>query len=323
MVSAAAIDGTRFAGFERFSFAGTTIGAMAARTVSQAGQGRVLAVFERCFYVDLGVGLLCVGAEDFSAGPLNVVTTAPASVNWSARGLRAGDRVRVSADGLRVGQRFHITFAGAVEWRPGLFDGELRAEDLRVGLARFRHACAGMIPAEGLGALIGEDGGLAPDSRIVATARAAVLGLEEWFARVFTGPKRGALEPPSDVQRLTGLGPGLTPSGDDVIGGMMIAAHVLGEASAAGQLWQYLRPITASSTGPIARAHLAAAAEGMGAPALHRAIGAMIDGMPKDPRRILAGIDGVGHTSGWDAMVGVTRCMDAWLSARERGARVI
>ncbi len=58
-----------------------------------------------------------------------------------------------------------------------------------------------------------------------------------------------------------------------------------------------------------------AASEGLGSAGIHRALAAIMEGRPEAVGKALAGIDGIGHSSGWDAMAGIVTTFDAWLSA--------
>ena len=70
----------------------------------------------------------------------------------------------------------------------------------------------------------------------------------------------------SPVQSLIGLGAGLTPSGDDLLGGILITCHRLGERRRAAELDGMLRPLLDERTNPISAAHLKAASAGLGPP---------------------------------------------------------
>jgi hypothetical protein len=109
------------------------------------------------------------------------------------------------------------------------------------------------------------------------------------------------------------LGPGLTPSGDDVIGGALIVLHLLGEDRARDALWAALRPHAKTATGDISFAHLEAAAEGLGHEAMHRIANALMSG-DDNLREKLDAVHAIGHTSGWDALVGIVAALEAWLS---------
>ena len=89
--------------------------------------------------------------------------------------------------------------------------------------------------------------------------------------------------------------PGLTPSGDDYFGGILVALHALHRNAQAAALWRWLEPRLAARTSAISVAHLAAAAQGHAHEALHRILEGDLD---------LDALDSVGHCSGWDALAG-------------------
>jgi hypothetical protein len=137
------------------------------------------------------------------------------------------------------------------------------------------------IPAEGLGGLV-----IGAHNALSGHAQPALDALERWLVG-------NALA--DEAQQLIGLGPGLTPSGDDYLGGMLVALRLTGRSMQAEGLWRWLQPRLKARTSAISAAHLAAAAAGEAHEALHRVLGG-------DPD--LEGLDGVGHCSGWDALAG-------------------
>jgi hypothetical protein len=140
------------------------------------------------------------------------------------------------------------------------------------------------VPAEGLGCLLtGEHNALAEH------ALPAIEALEQWL--------RHGLSVPDSAAALIGLGPGLTPSGDDYLGGMLIALRKLSRDAQANALWRWLEPRLAQGTSAISGAHLAAAAAGEGHEILHQVL--------LDPRRVQE-LDRIGHCSGWDAFAGAS-----------------
>jgi hypothetical protein len=105
-----------------------------------------------------------------------------------------------------------------------------------------------------------------------------------------------------EIEALIGLGPGLTPSGDDYLGGVMVALHKLRRSEEAALLWRWLEPRLATRTSEISAAHLRAAAEGEAHEALH----AVLCGDPDFAR-----LDTVGHCSAWDALAGAVSVLRA------------
>jgi hypothetical protein len=96
---------------------------------------------------------------------------------------------------------------------------------------------------------------------------------------------------------LIGLGPGLTPAGDDFVGGAMIALRAYGRADAADRIAAWALPLASVRTNRISRAHLECAAEGEGHAALH-------DYLCNFAKEHLQRLARIGHTSGLDAAAG-------------------
>jgi hypothetical protein len=135
-------------------------------------------------------------------------------------------------------------------------------------------------PEEGLGCLL-----LGQYNALATHAQPALEALDEWL--------RHGLAVPEAAAGLIGLGPGLTPSGDDYFGGMLIALRALGRDAQADALWRWLQPKLASGTSALSAAHLEAAAAGEAHEAVHAAL-----------QGDLSGLDHVGHSSAWDAFAG-------------------
>ena len=134
-------------------------------------------------------------------------------------------------------------------------------------------------PEQGFGCLL-----VGAHNPLVVHAQPALEALDDWLVG-------NALR--NEAEKLIGLGPGLTPSGDDYFGGMLIALRLLGRGGQADALWRWLEPRLESRTSAISAAHLRAAAQGEGHEALHEALHG-------DATRL----DSVGHCSGWDALAG-------------------
>ena len=102
---------------------------------------------------------------------------------------------------------------------------------------------------------------------------------------------------------LIGLGPGLTPAGDDFAGGAMIALRAAGKARLADRVAAWALPLAEHRTSRISRAHLRCAAMGEGHEALHGLLAALNEGDAAIARAMQA-LDRVGHSSGRDAAAG-------------------
>ena len=122
-------------------------------------------------------------------------------------------------------------------------------------------------------------------------------------------PAGGA--PPGEAADLIGLGPGLTPSGDDLLGGALVALHLLGRIDLRDALWQKVREPALADANAISRAHLTAAAQGLGGAALHAVLNDVLTGTTAALPRRLAAVEAIGHTSGWDALAGAVLVLRA------------
>jgi hypothetical protein len=239
--------------------------------LSGGGPFDVVAAFQRSFYLRDGAGrLACVGPRAIGSGPLNALVATPPET--PAAGTRlAADRI----DRTR-----------ALPWRPAPAP-PLRREGLRGRIA----AVAAGRPrglAAALPAILGAS--WQAGDPFLAAAAGPLCALREW--------KGG--EPPAALADLIGLGPGLTPAGDDALGGAAIALRAVGRGPQADRLAAWLAERAPAATSDIAWAHLRAALRGEGAAALHAALAALASGGEPD----LAAIDAIGHSSGWDALAG-------------------
>ena len=236
-----------------------------AREAASQGMGEVCAVFRRSFYLRFpGERYACIGDASLGCGPLNALV----------------DELQLPS----IGERFALSLEGAQSWAPPA--PPVPAEPDVEGL---RYAARARVPREGLGCLV-----LDAHNSLSGHAQPALDALERWLVG-------NALE--DEAQTLIGLGPGLTPSGDDYLGGVLIALHYFGRRPQAQGLWRWLEPRLAR-TSAISGAHLAAAAAGEGHEALHRCLDALCTRAP-DWIAVLAALDGVGHCSGWDSLAGV------------------
>lgn len=238
----------------------------AARDALVRGEGEVCAVFRRSFYLRFGRKYACVGDASLGRGPLNALVTA----------------FKEPA----IGDTAVVAVANAVLWEPPPFRGEAHPH-----LDALRACLDGHVPDEGLGCTI-----LGVHNALSVHAQPALEAIDRWLAGHALG---------NEASQLIGLGPGLTPSGDDYFGGVLVALRWLGRGSQADSLWRWLEPRLAAHTSEISAAHLAAAASGQVHEALHEVLENLSAWEVPDLHPSLARLDAVGHTSGWDALAGI------------------
>lgn len=169
---------------------------------------------------------------------------------------------------VTMGAKLSVSLANAEAWSPPPF------REGRIDLADAKP------PDEGFGGLV-----IGRHNALAAHAQPALEAIDRWLAG-------HSLD--TAAEGLVGLGPGLTPSGDDYLGGVLVALRAARRTTHAESLWRWLAPRLAARTSELSAAHLAAAAAGEAHEALHE----VLNGAP------LERLDGIGHVSGWDAFAG-------------------
>ena len=240
------------------------VGAIAA--VRAGGEGAVVATFPRACYVSLPEGLIVLVAEGVPAGPIHVV------MDSELDGARRGAPARVvdgdlEIDGMVVG------LADAEPWRGAL----PRPAEIAAHADVLRSATRG---ASG-SALLSD-----PYRARADRARELLAG--------------GALE--EAARLLMGVGPGLTPSGDDALAGIVFAIR----ASAGPGVESLTTQVAeAGATGAISRGFLRWAARGQALEPAHDLLISATNGDAEGAARSAERMAGVGETSGTDFLLGL------------------
>lgn len=274
---------------------------------------RVIAVFERSFYLEAGGAMACLGNPSIGLGPLNGLLDVPPGMNWLASGLRAGMQCRRGTEVIRLGNRIELVCAEPRVWRPEPLATRPDPATLARALDRLARVSVERDPGQGLALVMAPEHAAPAGNPVRAAAREPVAGCGRWLAAVFgqaAGDHRASLE---WTGGLVGLGPGLTPSGDDFLGGVMIALHALDRPGAARTLAVAVARVGGAGGNPISAAHLAAAGEGQGHAALHAAMNAIVNGAGAELDGHLDRLGAIGHCSGWDTLAGVVTALRAWL----------
>jgi hypothetical protein len=105
--------------------------------------------------------------------------------------------------------------------------------------------------------------------------------------------------------QVIGLGEGLTPSGDDLLMGFLAVLHLTGHVPTRLHHPAWLDPLVANTT-DLSAAFLRAALEGHFSEPIARLMQALYSSEACDWQARAADLARVGHSSGVDAMVGIT-----------------
>lgn len=279
----------------------SSIGFLAEGIVADCRELKATAVFRRSFYAENALGqLMCFVRDDAEPGPLNILCAgwpddmtdiiAPCDVL-----NRRGAAHFFTAD-------LSVSLATGTVWRPPpppFFDPPLA----RAGVRRLRDLLPAMTPPDSLARLTFAAASSIPEKETVRRhlfmmAEPPLIDLAAWLAAP------SALPLPDSAPSLIGLGLGLTPSGDDALGGIALALHALKNGIAVEKLAMTVNETGEERTNRISRAHLNAAMIGAGVAALHDCVDALLTG-GKDLPSVLQRLSRVGHSSGWDALLGI------------------
>ncbi len=276
----------------------------------------VASVHTRVAIIRLDSGeLVCVGAASvpLAANGLSI-DLPPGAALWTL-GLEAGQAAMLSRRLLSIpAAGLCVDLAGASRWEPRPRPGRTSPRELarRARRARALTVAEGNSPS--LLPLLGvSDGaGLLPEPARSAAPPAAVLGTAA-AGRDPDGVRRAAA-------RLAGLGPGLTPAGDDYLAGFA-AAWVLAAAAfgrrgpAAAEVPDALVRGAAPGASQLGLAWIAHAARGEVAEPMAGFLTALLGGAPQALAGSTRGVLGLGASSGTDWMVGALSGVDALLAA--------
>jgi hypothetical protein len=264
------------------------LGVGAARTLSGAGRGRVVAVFRRAAYLRLPAGLVALVAPDVWPGPLHVRSTLRPDL------LAPGDPVVVVAGSHVVVGRSHLDLGRSRVWEGPLPDP--------AALARASSAASGLAAG------------------VLAGAPPSALREPAYGDRLAVALRRLAHDDLVGVATaIGGLGPGLTPAGDDALAGILLVARTLGGTAVEPRLLAVAR---SSRTTSVASAFLEWAARGQSVAPVHDLLVALAAGDGPGAARHLTALQRLGHTSGADLAYGLALGLGLGLEVQPRRAEV-
>ena len=303
------------------SIAITLTGTKAHYWLEHSRHGLVTAVYRQSLYLaDHRDALICLGSRRLGPGPINALCDA----EWESTGsINAGDPWQRRGDALHVGPRHHFHIGHPTVWRPAPAKGPWDPDAIAERLQRAR-GCISATEAGPLMPLLLQQG--APDrnrlqSAIEQQATSGIHALLQWLEDSFTRP--GSPDDiPEGAVSLIGLGPGLTPSGDDFLCGVLVALRTLKRDAAADGLAAWIQRHAPALTNSISLAHLSAACDGEALEPVHRGLHAILDNSGDDEiEAALEDLSAVGHSSGWDAFSGVLAVTEAWQRKRSAHPR--
>ena len=274
-----------------------------------ADWGRVVGVFPRsCHVLNAEGRVTCIVDRQLGKGPVNVCVDVPKGFALADLGVETGTHVRRIREDVYLGDRIVLDLSGAELWTPPLMGPQAGAAEVR---PRTRTLCAALgqdAPDEGLAPLVPIAEHLAwgwtvepePTTPVTTVALPNALGLVRGLVSIDT-PLVDA-----SVAGLIGLGPGLTPSGDDFLAGLMVALVCVGPDAAVSALRGSIATLAPDRTTALSATLLAHAGQGASSETAHRLLKTLFEaGDQPDAEKVARELADVGHTSGWDLLAGL------------------
>ncbi len=257
------------------------VGAGAHRTLAVDGRGQVVGVYRHAAHLRLPAGMVAVVTPQVGRGPLHVRGPVRPEL------LAPGDRVDVvGGASLRVATAVEVDLAAARVWRGALPEpSTLAGADLNVFAA-------------------------APPSALVDPVHADRLAVA--VHRLDHDDLAGA------ARAIGGLGPGLTPSGDDVLAGILLVRRALRGPAAESGLVAVARAVRTTS---LSREVLVWAARGQAVEPVHDLLGSVAAGDRAAADTALAHVVALGHSSGADLALGLALGLGLRLGVARTGYR--
>lgn len=238
------------------------LGLGALEVLSVPGAGRVVGVYPKAAYLRLPAGLFALTSRDVPAGPGHARSAA------GIDGMRLDDRVVVTRSLLQAGPLL-IDLEHPKVWR-------------------------GQVPTT---AELESGGRLALELLEAAPTSALDQDVMESAFEPLKNRDVVAL-----AGRLGGVGPGLTPAGDDCLAGILLIARILRGEAAEPMLLETAAQV---ETNDIARMFLHWAARGQSIEPVHRFLVLAVEGDSEGAARALDDLTAFGHRSGADLALGL------------------
>lgn len=293
-----------------------TIGEAVRDLLTPQMRGKVLAVVSHAAY------LLSEQDELFWLAAKNIpLHRRCIRVAGSFPGLTVEAPFNVNDHRLVIGSKTVFDFSQASIWEPPHISPgcTLPVAELPKRLCAISSILEGLPAPVGFGSLIpdflliaqcqGEPHPHETSARIPVYARPAVMEIARaCLVHDFHGIMNQA-------DGLVGLGEGLTPSGDDFLGGLLFCKRILQNSYADVLNFEFPGLLdfienTKASTNIISYTFLRDHAEGCAIDTLHQFFNAFLTGQPMDDlRQIASKLIDIGHSTGWDLLAGLVTGM--------------
>ena len=278
--------------------------------------GRVHSIFSGAIDVTLqGGSMISIVREEVGSGPINIVTDLPRGRSMAELGVKKNAEVLKKKDGeiLIGGTAVLVSIQHAKLYRTEKeFPTKLGSiSEIRANVVVVARTVARRGHHQGLGGLIPL---LVPSgtetkhpAELNSFSRLALPRVRSLMSKIREGR---ISELGTEVQNLAGLGPGLTPSGDDMLAGLMvtltlIAHNLKGDAEMVRRVNRKIALNARKRTTMLSEEFLSQAARGETNEHFQELIKKMLTALPNEAQRSAEVVLKVGETSGTDTVLGI------------------
>ena len=290
-----------------------SIGSMALGYLLRSKGWEVSATFKRSFYCrDNKANIICLGKSEIGNGPFTLLCSS--NSRWPAHALSTTRQILVLNNQLLLeGTGVSFDLHGALVWNKGLRSTSGQDDHLLNDI----HWIAGKVfreaPLESLGLVVASFFPMKlPKTRL--SSDILTDSLHKRFVEVISKISHLPVQLPGGqhntslaegLESLIGLGPGLTPSGDDFLAGVVMGLFKAGREDEAAWLAHYFYQAAQGRVTNISLAFYQALSEGFVAEPFLQFLQVIGTGNVLSLERLLSRVSLFGATSGWDTITGI------------------
>jgi uncharacterized protein DUF2877 len=290
----------------------SSVGRTAHERLLTGERGVIESAFDGAINVQLAGGLVCLVPEAAGRGPLNVTLRLPANLrSMGSLGLARGDTVTVRNSSIEFGACYQVNFASALVYSPNLPLAPLLS-DKRIAhnIEVARETALRIGKMTGLGCLLAmmNPAAAGPSATTLNVFASAAAGRIASLEAAFRAEDSRLID--DAVGELVGLGPGLTPSSDDVLAGVVLFCVLYSKSRRVLQRRTELISLAIQTqcrgrTTRVSEEFLEQAALGNGNEAAMMLCEAVLTGRPDVVEERTRAVLAIGETSGTDIALGV------------------
>jgi hypothetical protein len=290
-----------------------SFGGMALSCLFRTTKWQVIATFKRSFYCRDNKGnIICIAQEEIGQGPFTLLCSTDSS--WPGSMLSTTSSLRVRKNQLLLeGDGLIFDLHGASVWRKSLSALSSTGEKLLSDITWLARKAVCESPPESLGRVVSE---ILPLNVHKLRRQSCTLteALHQRFIEVISGVRHLPILFPGEqlnssmaeeLSRLIGLGPGLTPSGDDFLAGIVMGLFKMEKQDEAASLAHYFYRSARGRVSEISLAFYRALAEGLVAEPYYQLLEAVGRGDSGELDSLVKRVGHLGGTSGWDSIAGI------------------